>query len=116
MTPTGPPVGPEHDPTRPPAAVAAVEVVTLGESMVTFLPSRPGRLADVPSFERAIGGAESNVACVLAAAGHTAKWVSRVGADGFGDHLVETIASAIADTSTVRIKPPLPNESSFRPE
>ena len=39
-----------------------VDVVTLGESMVTFLPSRPGRLADVPSFDRAIGGAESNVA------------------------------------------------------
>ncbi|WP_373466042.1 sugar kinase [Streptomyces sp. V3I8] len=70
--------------------------------MVTFLPSRPGRLADVPSFERAIGGAESNVACVLAAAGHTARWVSRVGADGFGDHLLETIASYGVDTTAVR--------------
>jgi sugar/nucleoside kinase (ribokinase family) len=38
--------------------------------MVTFVPSRPGRLADVPSFARTIGGAESNVACALAAAGH----------------------------------------------
>lgn len=45
----------------------AVDVVALGESMVTFLPGRPGRLADVPSFSRAIGGAESNVACGLAA-------------------------------------------------
>ncbi|WP_374106054.1 sugar kinase [Streptomyces sp. BV286] len=114
MTPTGPPVGPEHDPTRPPAAVAAVEVVTLGESMVTFLPSRPGRLADVPSFERAIGGAESNVACVLAAAGHTAKWVSRVGADGFGDHLAETIASYGVDTSAVRRDPARPTGIYFR--
>ena len=43
-----------------------MDVVCLGESMVTFLPSRPGRLADVPAFERAIGGAESNVACALA--------------------------------------------------
>ncbi len=41
-----------------------VDVVALGESMVTFLPTRPGRLADVPAFERTIGGAESNVACV----------------------------------------------------
>ncbi|MGC5412855.1 PfkB family carbohydrate kinase, partial [Streptomyces sp. DT225] len=54
------------------------DVVCLGESMVTFLPSRPGRLADVPSFDRGIGGAESNVACALAAAGHRAAWVSRV--------------------------------------
>ncbi|WP_443063642.1 sugar kinase [Streptomyces sp. NBC_00663] len=70
--------------------------------MVTFLPTRPGRLADVPSFDRAIGGAESNVACVLAAAGHSVRWVSRVGADGFGDHLVETIASYGVEVSGVR--------------
>ncbi|MFF5495139.1 sugar kinase [Streptomyces aquilus] len=70
--------------------------------MVTFLPTRPGRLADVPSFDRAIGGAESNVACVLAAAGHSARWVSRVGADGFGDHLVETIGSYGVDVGGVR--------------
>ncbi|MFJ9149853.1 sugar kinase [Streptomyces sp. NPDC102270] len=69
--------------------------------MVTFLPSRPGRLADVPSFDRAIGGAESNVACGLAAAGHAVRWVSRVGTDGFGDHLVETIGGYGVDTSAV---------------
>lgn len=74
------------------ARTATADVVCLGESMVTFLPSQPGRLADVPSFGRGIGGAESNVACALAAAGHRAKWVGRVGADGFGDHLVDTIA------------------------
>ncbi len=111
MTPTGPPVGPEHDATNP---LAAVEVVTLGESMVTFLPSHPGSLADVPSFERTIGGAESNVACVLAAAGHTARWVSRVGADGFGDHLTETIASYGVDTSAVRRDPVRPTGIYFR--
>ncbi|MFD0146066.1 MULTISPECIES: sugar kinase [unclassified Streptomyces] len=69
--------------------------------MVTFLPSRPGRLADAPSFARTIGGAESNVACALAAAGHRAKWVSRVGADGFGDHLVEAIGAYGVDVSAV---------------
>ncbi|MGK3937473.1 sugar kinase [Streptomyces caeruleatus] len=79
----------------------AVDVVALGESMVTFLPTRPGRLADVPSFDRAIGGAESNVACGLAAAGFTVRWVSRVGADGFGDHLVETIGGYGVDVSAV---------------
>ncbi|WP_260332867.1 sugar kinase [Streptomyces beigongshangae] len=82
--------------------------------MVTFLPSRPGRLADVPSFERAIGGAESNVACALAAAGHTVKWVGRVGADGFGDHLVETIGSYGVDTSAVRRDPARPTGVYFR--
>ncbi|WP_329158984.1 sugar kinase [Streptomyces anulatus] len=95
-------------------AAATTDVVCLGESMVTFLPSQPGRLADVPSFGRGIGGAESNVACALAAAGHRAAWVGRVGADGFGDHLVETIASYGVDTSAVRRDPVRPTGVYFR--
>ncbi|WP_329337598.1 sugar kinase [Streptomyces sp. NBC_01352] len=91
-----------------------VDVVALGESMVTFLPSRPGRLADVPSFERGIGGAESNVACVLAAAGHSVRWVSRVGTDGFGDHLVEVIGGYGVDVSTVHRDPTRPTGIYFR--
>ncbi|MFI6058506.1 sugar kinase [Streptomyces sp. NPDC051286] len=90
------------------------DVVCLGESMVTFLPSQPGRLADVPSFGRAIGGAESNVACALAAAGHRAKWVGRVGADGFGDHLVDAIAAYGVDTSAVRRDSDRPTGIYFR--
>lgn len=82
-----------------------VDVVCLGESMVTFLPSRPGRLADVPSFGRTIGGAESNVACALALGGHAAKWVSRVGADGFGTHLLDAIGGYGVDVSDVTRDP-----------
>lgn len=96
------------------ARTATADVVCLGESMVTFLPSQPGRLADVPSFGRGIGGAESNVACALAAAGHRAKWVGRVGADGFGDHLVDTIAGYGVDTSAVRRDPDRPTGVYFR--
>ncbi|MGP3985373.1 sugar kinase [Streptomyces sp. 3N207] len=82
--------------------------------MVTFLPARPGPLADVPSFDRAIGGAESNVACTLARAGHRARWVSRVGADGFGDHLVRTIAAYGVDISAVERDPERPTGIYFR--
>lgn len=98
----------EVDPATP------VDVVCLGESMVTFLPSRPGRLADVPSFARTIGGAESNVACALAAAGHRVKWVSRVGADGFGDHLVDAVGAYGVDTTGVRRDPDRPTGIYFR--
>lgn len=96
------------------SAATTTDVVCLGESMVTFLPSQPGRLADVPSFGRGIGGAESNVACALAASGHRAKWVGRVGADGFGDHLVDTIAGYGVDTSAVRRDPERPTGIYFR--
>ncbi|MEU8673714.1 sugar kinase [Streptomyces sp. NPDC048560] len=95
-------------------AATAIDVVCLGESMVTFLPSRPGRLADVPTFGRGIGGAESNVACALAAAGHSATWVSRVGTDGFGDHLVETVAGYGVGTGAVRRDPERPTGIYFR--
>ncbi|MEU7472201.1 sugar kinase [Streptomyces sp. NPDC044984] len=100
--------------TGPCNAPDVVDVVALGESMVTFLPTRPGRLADVPSFDRGIGGAESNVACVLAAAGHTTRWISRVGADGFGDHLVEAIGGYGVDVSHVRRDPARPTGIYFR--
>ncbi|MDQ0583150.1 sugar kinase [Streptomyces rishiriensis] len=100
--------------TGPCNAPDAVDVVALGESMVTFLPSRPGRLADVPSFDRGIGGAESNVACALAASGHAVRWISRVGADGFGDHLVETIGSYGVDVTSVRRDPDRPTGVYFR--
>jgi 2-dehydro-3-deoxygluconokinase len=91
-----------------------VDIVCLGESMVTFVPMAPGRLADVPSFVRGIGGAESNVACGLAASGHRAKWVGRVGADGFGEHLVAAIASYGVDTSAVQRDPDRPTGIYFR--
>ncbi|MFF4832136.1 sugar kinase [Streptomyces sp. NPDC001315] len=100
--------------TGPRNAPDVVDVVALGESMVTFLPSRPGRLADVPSFDRAIGGAESNVACALAAAGHSARWVSRVGTDAFGDHLVEAIGAYGVDVASVRRDPARPTGIYFR--
>ncbi|MGA5191936.1 sugar kinase [Streptomyces exfoliatus] len=93
---------------------APPDVVCVGESMVTFLPVRPGRLADVPAFTRAIGGAESNVACALAAAGHRVKWVGRVGRDGFGDHLVETIGAYGVDVRAVDRDPDRPTGVYFR--
>ncbi|MEV6163260.1 sugar kinase [Streptomyces sp. NPDC052052] len=101
-------------PAGPADALQGAEVVCLGESMVTFLPSRPGRLADVPAFRRGIGGAESNVACVLAAAGHRTAWVSRVGTDGFGDHLVAAVSAYGVDTSAVRRDPARPTGIYFR--
>ncbi|MCX3062392.1 sugar kinase [Streptomyces beihaiensis] len=90
------------------------DVVALGESMVTFRPAVPGRLAEVTAFERGIGGAESNVACGLAAAGHRTRWVGRVGADGFGDHLVEAVGAYGVDVTAVRRDPHRPTGVYFR--
>ncbi|MFG2193148.1 sugar kinase [Streptomyces sp. NPDC048639] len=95
-------------------ALPNADAVCLGESLVTFVPSLPGRLADVPAFERGIGGAESNVACCLARSGHATRWVSRVGADGFGDHLLAEIEAHGVDTSSVQRDPHRPTGVYFR--
>ncbi|MGW2281724.1 sugar kinase [Streptomyces sp. NPDC001770] len=105
---------PAHGAPGTPGAPGAVDVVCLGESMVTFHPTGPGRLADVPGFLRGIGGAESNVACALAGAGHRTAWVGRVGDDGFGDHLVDAIAGHGVDTSAVHRDPDRPTGVYFR--
>ncbi|MEV6106005.1 sugar kinase [Streptomyces sp. NPDC051940] len=90
------------------------DVVCLGETMVAFAPSAPGPLAAVPSFEPGIGGAESNVACALAAAGHAVAWVSRLGADGFGDLVLRSVASYGVDVSAVERDATRPTGVYFR--
>ncbi|KJK56756.1 sugar kinase [Saccharothrix sp. ST-888] len=79
----------------PPAAVC------LGESMAVLIPEHPGPLEQAEHFGRSFGGAESNVACTLAALGIPAAWIGRVGADGFGRQLVRQIAEHGVDTSAV---------------
>jgi 2-dehydro-3-deoxygluconokinase len=73
--------------------------------MVTLLPEQPGPLEDAGLFRRGFGGAESNTACVLAALGVPAAWVSRVGADGFGRLLRAEIAAQGVDVSGVEVDP-----------
>ncbi|OII70618.1 sugar kinase [Streptomyces sp. CC77] len=90
------------------------DAVCLGEAMTAFLPSRPGPLADVPSFTRSVGGAEANTACALADAGHRVRWVGRVGADAFGDHVVAALTARGVDVSAVQRDPHRPTGIYFR--
>ncbi|MEU9132899.1 sugar kinase [Kitasatospora sp. NPDC048540] len=82
--------------------------VCLGESMAVLMPERTGPLEDAETFRRGFGGAESNVACALAALGVGAAWISRVGADGLGRSLVARIAAHGVDTSAVSVDPDRP--------
>ncbi|WP_372442646.1 PfkB family carbohydrate kinase [Streptomyces pactum] len=95
-------------------ASLSTDVVCLGESMVAFVPTRPGPLAEVPAFTRSAGGAESNVACALARLGHRVRWISRLGTDGFGDHVLAAVAEAGVDVHGVRRDPDRPTGIYFR--
>ncbi|GAA4872824.1 sugar kinase [Kitasatospora terrestris] len=89
-------------------AASTPAVVCLGESMAVLLPDRPGPLDAVGAFHPAVGGAESNVACALAALGVPTAWISRVGADGFGRRLVAEVAAHGVDVSAVAVDPHRP--------
>lgn len=99
---------------RRPEAAADVEIVCLGETMVAFRPAEPSGLAAAATFDRGIGGAESNVACTLARAGHATRWISRVGCDPFGEHLLRTVAATGVDTAHVGRDPRRPTGVYFR--
>lgn len=78
------------------------DVVTLGETMVHLVPEG-NRLAEANYLHVGVGGAESNTACFLAAAGHRVAWVSAVGDDPLGMRVLKEIASYGVDTAYVNI-------------
>jgi 2-dehydro-3-deoxygluconokinase len=65
--------------------------VCLGEAMIMLAAETGAPLEDVETFRRSVGGAECNVAGGLAALGIPTGWISRVGADGFGRHVLRDL-------------------------
>ncbi len=73
------------------ALTAPAEVVTLGETMVLFWPADGAPLEQAATYERSMGGAESNFAIALARLGHAVRWISRLGDDPFGRYVRGTL-------------------------
>jgi 2-dehydro-3-deoxygluconokinase len=87
---------------------SAPEVLCIGESMAVFVPAEDRPVHQVRTWTRTIGGAESNVACHLAALGVSSAWASAVGDDPVGRALVDEIAAAGVDVSAVHVDPTRP--------
>lgn len=100
-----PPVTPRPMRPKPPldATPPALDVVTAGEAMVLFAAQQPGALDAVDGFTRATAGAELNVAIGLARLGLRVGYVSRVGDDSFGRHLLATLDRERIDRRHVAI-------------
>jgi 2-dehydro-3-deoxygluconokinase len=64
-----------------------MRVLTVGETMALLDP-----VDDGSTYRLRIGGAESNVAVALTRLGVDVTWVSRLGADPFGDVIADTLA------------------------
>lgn len=91
-----------------------LDVVTLGESMVLFVPERMGLLRNSMTFERSVAGAESNLAVGLARLGHTVGWVSRVGDDEFGACIRNFLRGEGVDVSRVLVDSGAPTGVFFK--
>jgi 2-dehydro-3-deoxygluconokinase len=79
----------------------ALDVITYGEAMAMFVAAESGPLAGVGQFTKRIAGADLNVAIGLARLGFKVGWISRVGADSFGQYVRDTLANERIDASSV---------------
>lgn len=78
-----------------------LDVVTIGEAMQLFVADQPGALEDVTCFQKRTAGAELNVATGLARLGLKVGWVSCLGQDSMGRHLLKQLKSEGIDCSHV---------------
>ncbi|RFU68971.1 carbohydrate kinase [Peribacillus saganii] len=78
------------------------KLFSIGEVLIDFIPIQKGKaLKDVSGFERAPGGAPANVAAAVAKYGGEASMITKLGKDGFGDFLIETLIEAGVQTDKI---------------
>jgi len=80
---------------------ARLDLITLGEGLVEFGAKTRGPLRRVRSYDVHAAGSELNVAIGAARLGLKVGWISRVGADEFGELLVAAARADGVDTSRV---------------
>ncbi len=75
---------------------------SIGEALIDFVPSETGvDLKDVSGFKKTAGGAPANVCACVSKQSVDASFIGKLGADAFGDYLVEIISSVGVDTSRI---------------
>jgi 2-dehydro-3-deoxygluconokinase len=87
------------DPTLTPNPT--LDVITYGEAMAMFVAAETGPLAGVAQFTKRVAGADLNVAIGLARLGFKVGWMSRVGADSFGEFVRATLSREGIDQQRV---------------
>lgn len=77
-------------------------VLCVGETMVQVTPLRGHGITRDTEFHLVPGGAESNVASLVAQLGHSATWLGAVGDDPFGRLIESSLAADGVDVSKVK--------------
>ncbi|MFK4998866.1 PfkB family carbohydrate kinase [Bacillus sp. N9] len=90
------------------------DVITIGDALITFNPSTKGPMKYVHTFERKVGGAELNFAIGCARLGLKTGWVSRLGNDEFGQHILNFVRGEGIDTNEVKLVNGYPTSLYFK--
>lgn len=78
------------------------KIFAIGEALIDFIPSQKGcALKEVVSFERVAGGAPANVCGAIAKLGGHAGFISQLGEDAFGDHIIDVLRDANVNTDYI---------------
>ncbi|MCG8515092.1 MAG: sugar kinase [Halanaerobiales bacterium] len=82
-----------------------MDVVSVGETMVTFVPDKVGRLRAAERFHKFAGGAETNTLIGLQRLGYLTRWISLLGNDEFGKFVLSRTRGEGIDVSSVSLIP-----------
>ena len=90
------------------------EIVCLGELLIDFVPTVTGvGLEGADTFRKAAGGAPANVAVGIARLGVSSAFMGKVGEDGFGHFLADTLSRAGVDTGPLLFAAGAPTSLAF---
>lgn len=79
------------------------KLCAIGEALIDFIPSQKGiRLKDVPQFTRVVGGAPANVAGAVSKLGGESLFITQLGQDAFGDHILDVFKENKIDTTYIK--------------
>ncbi|WP_053218556.1 sugar kinase [Virgibacillus senegalensis] len=91
-----------------------LDVLTIGDGMITFNPKNTGPMRFVNEFERKVGGAELNFAVGCARLGMHSGWISRVGKDEFGKYILNFMRGEGVDVTEARLVEGYPTSLNFK--
>src|SRR5699024_6701260 len=79
------------------------EFLTIGEPLTLFASEETDKsLAEAAHFQKFLAGAEVNVAVGVSRLGHSTEYISSVGADSFGDFILNQLKSNRIGTKYIR--------------
>src|SRR5271154_2732386 len=83
-----------------------LDVITIGRSSVDLYGAQiGGRLEDMGSFEKSVGGSPTNIACGTARLGLASAGITAVGDEHMGRFIIEQLAREGVDTRGVKVDP-----------